>query len=544
MPLLTAAALRPITLEVDGQTVTTDVPPMIVDGRTMVPVRFVAEALGATVAWDAATRTVRIASATPVSPARTVFERVSPSVVGIVVKKTVLEGRTEVERHAFGSGFVVRSYDNPARSYVLTNEHVVRDADEILVLLADGRVVTGKLFSWDELNDLAAVEIDVAGLPTVTLATEQPRVGDTVYALGNPLTLKFRNTLTAGVVSGVGRDAGGWVPLIQTDAAINPGNSGGPLVNVRGEAVGVVSSKLVGWAVEGFGFAVPTSILPPARPYLVWTVRAHLGVTVKEGWAASVGLPSNDGLRIVEVRPDGPAFGHLRVGDLLQSVDARPVNATMELISALTRLRPGAKVTLQVNRNGVIITTEVVLAHRPPEWQLRGGLGYDTGGIRANIDVAMVAQAMAEGELGASMSFSEVMGPWRADRRDAGGTIYTEYSLARFWAWDAKTRGQPLQLSDVLHSLPRNQVEIIVVAMGAGTAADYRVTVLQGQTSIPFTLKSQTPLKEGPGFHLAIVISTTHLAPREWLEVRIDRPRLHDWQEDAARLFFNLGRLK
>jgi serine protease Do len=375
-----AAAAGTPTIIVDGRAVAGDVAPVIIDGRVMVPLRLVAESMGARVSWDDATRTVTIASsggaggdgagggvvtATGLDvPA--IVDRVRPSVVGLWATYEDEEFPEDAEPgFAFGTGFV---FD--AAGYVVTAAHVVAGSSDIMVVLPDGQVTQGLLHRLDILSDVAIIRVSPLNLPVAPLGDSAlVQVGEPVVAIGTPMTMGLRNTVTAGIISGIGRNVTGDYPLLQTDAAINPGNSGGPLLNARGEVIGIASAKWMEAGVEGLGFCVPINTVR-----WVWgelfehgkVIRPWLGVVAEESTQASFGLPTDTGVKVVEVAPGQPAarFG-LQRNDYILKVDGTPVNSLADLRQTLDRYQPGQNVTLAVRRMGVLQSLTLTLGEMP-----------------------------------------------------------------------------------------------------------------------------------------------------------------------------------
>jgi len=300
-----------------------------------------------------------------------VAAQVIPAVVYVSVRAIVpgLFGFGQIQE-GVGSGVI---FD--PRGYILTNDHVIAGAQEIRVVLSDGRQFTGRVLGRSPSNDIAVVEIDGENLPVAPLGdSDQLRVGQWVVAIGNALGLEGGPTVTAGVVSALDRTIGPGFgepaigPLIQTDAAINPGNSGGPLVDLAGRVVGINSAKIQ--TAEGIGFAIPINKakeivqqLLEARP------RAYLGITsvsMTPALAAAYGLPVQRGVLIVDVAPDSPAErAGLQPGDIIVRVDDRDVTRSDELQAVLAAHQPGDQVRIVVNRQGHEQTFTVTLGSAP-----------------------------------------------------------------------------------------------------------------------------------------------------------------------------------
>jgi serine protease Do len=267
----------------------------------------------------------------------------------------------DVPTHGVGSGFIVS-----ADGVILTNAHVVRDAQEVTVKLTDRREFRAKVLGSDPKTDVAVIKIDAKNLPVVPLGrSTDVKVGEWVLAIGSPFGLE--NTVTAGVVSAKGRSLDdGNVPFIQTDVAINPGNSGGPLFNTRGEVVGINSqiySQSGGY--QGLSFAIPIDVATRIRDQIVKTgkvVHARLGVTVQEinqGFADSFNLESPEGALVSNVERGAPAeqIG-LKAGDVIRKMNGQKIIASADLPGMVALALPGDKVTLEVWRQGKNITLE------------------------------------------------------------------------------------------------------------------------------------------------------------------------------------------
>jgi serine protease Do len=256
-----------------------------------------------------------------------------------------------------GSGFIVS-----ANGVILTNAHVVRDADEVTVKLQDRREYRAKVLGSDPKTDVAVLKIDAKNLPVVPIGNSRNlQVGEWVLAIGSPYGLE--STVTAGVVSAKGRTLGpedSGVSFIQTDVAVNPGNSGGPLFNTRGEVIGINSqiySQTGGY--QGLSFAIPIDVAARIKDQIVATGKvqhAKLGVTVQEvdqGFADSFKLESPEGALVLSVERGGAADkAGLKSGDVIRKLDGQPIVASGDLPAMLSLARPGQKVAMDVWRDG------------------------------------------------------------------------------------------------------------------------------------------------------------------------------------------------
>ncbi len=269
-----------------------------------------------------------------------------------------------------GSGFII-SKDG----YILTNNHVVGEADVIKVKLADGRQFKAKLVGTDPQSDVAVIKIDADNLPVMPLGdSDKLEVGEWVIAIGNPFGLT--QTVTVGVVSAKGRSRIGindYEDFIQTDAAINPGNSGGPLVNIHGEAIGIntaIFSRSGGYM--GIGFAIPINMARAIEQQLIKqgkVVRGWLGVVIQdidEDLAKSFGLKDTEGALIAEVSKGSPAEkAGLKEGDVIKKLNGRKIESVDELRNRIALTRPGTKIELEVLRNGKRKTLDVTIGEQP-----------------------------------------------------------------------------------------------------------------------------------------------------------------------------------
>jgi len=285
----------------------------------------------------------------------------------------------EFRSNALGSGFIINK-----EGFVLTNNHVVGDATEIKVRLADGREFSAKVVGKDPPTDVALVKLEKApkDLPTVPLGdSDALEQGDFVIALGNPLGL--RESASFGIVSAMDRtiNSGPFDDFIQTDAAINPGNSGGPLFNMKGEVIGINTAIVSPQIGQGIGFAVPINMAKQLLPQLEKggkVARGYLGVTVREltaDLAQGFGLPqSTRGALVEQVMPKTPAAkAGIKVGDVVVAVNGKAVEMPAQLTRTVASVAPGGKVGLTVLRDGKKQDITLTVAQRPEEEALARG---------------------------------------------------------------------------------------------------------------------------------------------------------------------------
>jgi serine protease Do len=262
----------------------------------------------------------------------------------------------KVPTRGVGSGFIVKS-----DGVVLTNAHVVADADEVTVKLTDKREFKAKVIGVDKLSDVAVLKIDAKALPTVKIGDPKvSRVGEWVVAIGSPFG--FENTVTAGIVSAKSRTLPdeGYIPFLQTDVAINPGNSGGPLFNLRGEVIGINSqiySRSGGF--QGLSFAIPIDVAMKVERQLLETgkvSRGRLGISIQDvnaDVAEAFGMDKPAGAVVGSVERDSPADkAGIEPGDVVIKFDGTPINRSGELPPLVSEVVPGSKAVVTVLRQG------------------------------------------------------------------------------------------------------------------------------------------------------------------------------------------------
>ncbi|MGH9358156.1 MAG: DegQ family serine endoprotease [Terriglobia bacterium] len=278
--------------------------------------------------------------------------------------------------HALGSGVIVS-----ANGYILTNNHVIRHASDIKVMLLDKRVFTGKVVGADPQTDLAVVKIDATGLPTAPLGDSTTlHVGDMVFAFGNPFGLDF--TVTKGIVSALGRSGlniENYENFIQTDAAINPGNSGGALVNIHGQVIGINTAILSSnsgpggqGGFIGIGFAIPSNTASHIMTDLIKhgkVQRGYIGVRIGEltpGLAKQFNVPDLNGALVESVEPGSPASkAGFKAGDVIRTLDGKQVTSANNLRYSVASLNPGTEVKLGILRDGKPMTLGLSLGELP-----------------------------------------------------------------------------------------------------------------------------------------------------------------------------------
>ena len=335
----------------------------------------------------------------------------------------------EYHQQGQGSGFII-SKDG----YILTNNHVVQDADRITVTLGDGRQFEAGLVGTDPKSEVGLIKIDGAeNLPVIRMGdSDKLRVGEWVIAAGNPFGLS--QTVTAGIVSGRDRRTGmlgedGYENFIQTDAAINPGNSGGPLINIDGEVIGIntaIYSRTGGYM--GIGFAIPINQAVQIKDQLIEhgkVLRSVLGIYIQEvdqDLADSFGIGTSGGILISRIIEDSAAeAAGLQEGDILMEIDGRPVGKVSAFRNRVSSTPPGTAVQLKIFRDGAYRTVEAVTRELEGEGSVAAA---DTAGAEMNdrlgltvgeLDAGMAAQLGIETGRGVLITEVEQGGAaWRA----------------------------------------------------------------------------------------------------------------------------------
>ena len=263
--------------------------------------------------------------------------------------------------------------------YLLTNNHVVAGADQIVVALKDGRETHARVIGSDPETDLAVLKIDLKNLPAITIGrSDTLRIGDIALAIGNPFGVG--QTTTMGIISATGRNQLGlnnYEDFIQTDAAINPGNSGGALVDANGNLTGIntaIFSKSGG--SQGIGFAIPINLAMEVMKSIIehgQVIRGWLGIEVQpltQELAESFGLSGRPGIVVAGIFRDGPAQkAGLQLGDVILSIDGEPASDGRRSMNQVARIKPSDKITIQVMRNGKELKLTAAVGLRPPQEQ-------------------------------------------------------------------------------------------------------------------------------------------------------------------------------
>ncbi|ACZ75196.1 MULTISPECIES: outer membrane-stress sensor serine endopeptidase DegS [Dickeya] len=310
---------------------------------------------------------------TPVSYYQGV-RRAAPAVVNVYNQANDPAAKNELNIRTLGSGVLMNS-----KGYILTNKHVINNAEQIVVTLQDGRIFEALLVGSDSLTDLAVLKIEGANLPEIPINPKRVfHVGDVVMAIGNPYNLG--QTVTQGIISATGRvglSASGRQNFLQTDASINHGNSGGALVNTLGELVGINTLSFDksddGGTPEGIGFAIPVALATKIMNKLIRdgrVIRGYFGIrgAQRERLGNQVtGLERLQGIVVNEVDAGGPADkAGIKKGDLLLEVNNKPARSVIETMDQVAEIRPGSVIPVIISRDNQEIKLNITIQEHPP----------------------------------------------------------------------------------------------------------------------------------------------------------------------------------
>jgi serine protease DegS len=301
-------------------------------------------------------------------------QKAAPAVVNIYSQQYAQNDRTKVEKQGLGSGVIVSN-----KGYIITNYHVIAQADEVLITLQDGRFSSAQLVGKDKRSDLAILKIEMENLPVIPLNPDYvATVGDVVLAIGNPYNLG--QTTTFGIISATGRSSigvDGTQSFIQTDAAINEGNSGGALVNTRGELVGINTAtfqQATELETYGISFAIPYTLANMIMEKIIAdgrVIRGYVGISGADINAVTASLLGGDyvgAIIVLGVAPGGPAdLGGLQKQDIILSIDGMKINGQQSVMDIVTHIRPGSNVDFEILRNGESMTLTLTIGEDPNE---------------------------------------------------------------------------------------------------------------------------------------------------------------------------------
>ncbi len=307
-------------------------------------------------------------------------EKLSESVVSVNSTRLATDYRFGiVPIEGAGSGLVIRT-----DGYIITNHHVINEANRVQVHFRDGRNLEGDVIGSDPETDIAVIRVGAKDLPVATLGdSESLKVGQIAIAIGNSLGLPGGHTVSAGVVSAVGRPLPGsdfiFEGLIQTDASINPGNSGGPLSDLAGRVIGI-NSAIIPYA-QGVGFAIPINTIKKTVKQIIEkgrVIRPWIGisgVSLTPAIAKRYSLPTNSGVLLMEISPESPAYeSGLRIGDIMVGVGEEEVKEMKHILTALSNFSIGEVIEISVLRMGGKYQTSLRLLEKPlpmTDWRRR-----------------------------------------------------------------------------------------------------------------------------------------------------------------------------
>ncbi len=349
---VTVSAQSDVKVYVNGMRLNAKV--ILENDRTYIPLRAVGESIGASVSWDDDTRSAYITFTEDDAIAK-IVENASPSVVTIVGN---YHGDREEDKYnnltAHGSGVVYKS-----NGYIITNAHVIKDLKNLTVVFSDGTLLPGRVVCSDELADIAIVKVDKIGLKPITFADKNTIVsGKTAIAIGTPISLSMRNTVTRGIVCGNGvslKDS--HYKLIQTDTTVNPGNSGGPLLNTKGELIGITSSKYVSMSIDNVAFAIPVDTVEyVVKQYETYgfVKKVIFNFELEPSWEAKIGLPTQKGLTVKNSKDSV-----LCDGDVIITLNDIAVHSITDWNEAVKETSNGQSVQIKYQRNNVVMETSI-----------------------------------------------------------------------------------------------------------------------------------------------------------------------------------------
>ncbi|MBD1572823.1 outer membrane-stress sensor serine endopeptidase DegS [Vibrio sp. S17_S38] len=298
--------------------------------------------------------------------------RAGPAVANIYSRQYVQGDHLKLKTQGLGSGVIVSD-----KGYIITNYHVVAEADQVVVALQDGRVSNAQLIGTDKQTDIAVLKVDMTNLPVIPQNPNyNAKVGDVVLAIGNPYNLG--QTTTFGIISATGRSsvsADGRQAFIQTDAAINEGNSGGALVNTNGELVGINTASFqqaTDLETYGISFAIPYALANKIMTKIIAdgrVIRGYIGIDGQDMNAVAarlLGIDHVNGIVVLSIAPNGPAQkAGLKEKDVIISIDDNKVINSQGVMEMVTEIRPGTHVNLGVLRDGKLLTLPLVIGEDP-----------------------------------------------------------------------------------------------------------------------------------------------------------------------------------
>ncbi|MDF2629484.1 MAG: trypsin [Symbiobacteriaceae bacterium] len=455
--------------------------------------------------------------------------KANAAVVGILNTMKPTPGST-TKGHSAGTGFFYKS------GIIITNAHVVADAQELKILYSDKTteiVAPSDIFA-DATSDVAVIKVKKNIAPVLLGDSDKVTVGEQVVAVGNPLGFRLGNSVSTGILSGVGRGMGSAYPFLQVDAAINPGNSGGPLFNLNGEVIGINSAKMAEIGVEGLAFAIPMNTAKQIAEALLKdgkVERATLGIELYEDWQAYFGVPNEEGVAIAAIISDGPVgMTGLRSGDRLVSLDSTSVYTSDDVHAFLANKKPGDTVTITVRRSGQLLSVKVTLASQDDLKKLaeEGGV-EEAGGILVDLTAGQIQEAADFGQEMAT-GWADISDDYFAVSGSNYAILWTEYLYVARRISSAYEFGfQPSvgfqqNVAKEINGKVELQMEIHGDAANFLQGAKY--TLQQGTKKVTGTVKGQVTYTTSPDgkvaiANLAVRFSTAGLSPTDDLTVTV-----------------------
>ncbi len=343
------------TVTVNGEPISSD--SVMINDRIYVPLRAVSESMGAQVSWDDSTQTASIEFDEDMQTHK-MIEQASKSVVAIVgnYKPEYMsqQALSYNESYAHGTGVIIKN-----NGLILTNAHVVENIENITVIFGNGECYPATLQCMDKTSDLATVKINKLGLTPIKFAAKDDiKVGISVVAIGAPLSLSMINSASKGIISGKNVSlSGSAYYFTQSDVAINGGNSGGPLLNMKGELVGINSVKFAGIGIEGMSFSIPVDTVTYVLNQFETNKRVimpTIPATVTESWEARLGVPTTKGLTVKT-----SSVSQLTSGDVIIAVNGVEVHTIADCNEALKNTYSGGNISLTFTRNATLFTIDV-----------------------------------------------------------------------------------------------------------------------------------------------------------------------------------------
>lgn len=375
------------------------------------------------------------------------MERVSPSVVSILVVKRLPSDKPNEPSRVIvssGSGFAIRS-----DGFIVSNAHVLDHALAAEIYTADGKVipVDPRQIWADPVSDIAVARVDATFRPVTWARGETLRLGEEVFAMGAPYGLRFRGSVSRGIIGGFERNLGADYAFIQHDAPINPGNSGGPLFNLKGEVVGVNARGILGG--DGMGFAIPAAVASRIAETLIADGkidRAWLGLGLVDGIEADLGWPMTGGPMITRIEPAGPATASgLQVGDTLLKLDGQAVSDLEAVARFLLTAAPGAPTAVTYSRGGVERTLSITLGRRPHDATLYAPVT----GLWIGLTEGQRERAHQFGRKWAYLELADLTDAWVTYQGGGKARLVTEYLAVTELAWTRARQGASLKPEEV-----------------------------------------------------------------------------------------------